>query len=83
MLQEPEIVTYPGQKSLYLYSSNYQTVDKLVSKCGRYLNLTENEYYSEMKELLNYPEDFNQTNSNNNKSNIPFSLSNNEKEMLL
>jgi hypothetical protein len=44
MLQETSDPQFPGEKSLYLYSGNYQTVDKLVQKTGRSLQMTESEY---------------------------------------
>ena len=76
MITEPNFIEQPGQNSLYLYSGTYQTIEKLISKCGQYLNLTEGEYFSEFKNLI--PEDL--QNKDKNKSNFPLISNNQEKD---
>lgn len=79
MLQETSDPQFPGAQSLYLYSGNYQTVEKLVQKTGRSLQMTENEYWEEMKQFL--PEgQLNPTTKNTNNIGGSFFMSNIDNE---
>ena len=49
MISPPAAVVIPGKNSEYLYSSNYQPIEKLVSKYGQNLGLSEAEYKDERK----------------------------------
>lgn len=51
MISPQTAINLPGKNSVYVYSSNYQTIEKLISKYGKGLNLTESEYDDERKSI--------------------------------
>lgn len=49
MLPESQIIDAPGHDCLYLYSASYLNVDKLVSRIGNLLSISEAEFDAERK----------------------------------